>query len=206
MVNSRQSKTTGVFFRPLLTFPACFLALLYLFCVARSYTAFAYYRQFSTTVSGKNNPSSENVSYYNSARDTLKKAIAYDRNHADYRYALGTFLYTDALGRQKTNDTHDFSNAEHWMQRATLLNPANPWNYYELGRLSHSRGDCFEQQRVEAKHQSCTTSRYFIAALQNAPKEIFLRQAVGRWFFTYDHAQGEHLLKQLFANDFSSYT
>lgn len=118
----------------------------------------------------------------------LTQALRYDRNHPDYASGLAGALLQSAAtltspaeAENRANRLHE---AETWFQRAVMLDPANPWNYYELGRIGQFRGECRQQE--PGQFEECSTARYFLAALKQAPQKLFLRRYVGRWFYYFD--------------------
>ncbi len=100
---------------------------------------------------------------------------------------------------QQTPPTQNLHEAASWLRKAGALDPADPWYFYELGRLSHTRDACLAQQ--ENRSDRCPAARYFLTALHNAPNNMFLREAVGRWFYDYDRDTAHQLLRKIIARE-----
>ncbi len=208
---------------------AFMFVLLYLFYAVNSYYAFTHYQEASKVISQKT-PSPVNTTQHDQVIEHLKTAIRHDRNNAEYYYALGSYLYRYYADTQDgeaiEHKAQGFHEAETWLQKAMRLDPANPWYYYEMGRLSDSRGDCPPPSSVlslrqardrlhqgrrtdsplpwregELKEGDCPAARYFSAALNNAPNEMFLRKEVGRWYYYYDQETAHRLLRKLISRD-----
>ena len=172
----------------------------YLISIAKSYYASILYQEGTNGISATDNLSAIDVHQADAITQSIKAAIYYDRTHAEYPYDLGKFLFQ--LGQDAATvdeKTERFREAEGYLKQAILLDPANAWYYYELGRLTHLRGDCVEQN--QQKKEDCSTARYFLAVLKNAPREMFLRQAVGRWLYYYDRDMGHQFIRQLLVSD-----
>ncbi len=125
--------------------PVFVVVLFYLFRVTESYVAFGHYRQFTEALSTDESPSVAAIQTDALTRP-LRSAIRHDRNHAEYAYALGSYLYRYYEATQDSNalasKDQGVREAEGWLQKAIMLDPANPWYYYEMGCLSNDRGDC----------------------------------------------------------------
>lgn len=136
---------------------------------------------------------------------SIRTAIRYDRNQAEYPYALGTYLLRHLLENRESPNTqvaqHTLNEAEKWLRRAFVLDPANPWYAYELGRLSAYRDDCRSHVADTSQTTHCPAVSYYRAALQNAPKHLFLRRAVGQWYRAYDPEEAFRFLRTLHVND-----
>lgn len=137
----------------------------------------------------------------------LRQAARYAPLDAEYASALGTYMYdvvtkTDSLANPPLM-TDGFTETEKWMIQAVLDDPANPWYYYSLGRLHYSRGDCHHWQKFHPNDDwdACPVTRYFRAALENAPKHPFFREAFGRWYGFYDQERARQHMRDLLAHD-----
>lgn len=137
---------------------------------------------------------SESVS--ETAELAINQAIRWDRNHGGYAFALGDFLYQQAVQHGKTADIDEYvrllDEAEEWLNQAVWQDPANPWYYYNLGRVSLLQGTCEQSEGAEADFDRmlavCPTARHYFLALRNAPNNAFLRRFAGGWFYRYDQA------------------
>jgi O-antigen ligase/tetratricopeptide (TPR) repeat protein len=178
----------------------------YLFQVVEFYRGFVQYEHFTRAVTTQKMSSDNNTP--NDQSVSLRAAIQHDKHNAAYYYALGRSLSRDDEDpreahppEQIANDLHE---AETWLKRAILLDPANPEYYYELGLLSNRRGDCVKPQEAdlaERSAQECATARYFLAALHNAPKWTGLREMIGAWYYQYDQDAAYRLLRELLRQD-----
>ncbi|MCP4400581.1 MAG: tetratricopeptide repeat protein [bacterium] len=121
--------------------------------------------------------------------ERLQSAIRNDPDHAEYRFASGRLLLQKAIEEDRLSPAL-FEKAERRLHEAIRRDPANPYYYYELGRLG-----TYREEDLSA------TARYFRAALRNAPKELVLRQEVGRWFAAYDREAAVRLTRQLLDDD-----
>ncbi len=176
--------------------PLLILSLLHLFRVAESYYAFTFYQSVAKDISSNAILAVQSDDVIHS----LTRAVQHDRNNAEYYHALGKYSYQRYAEMSQAEISaatlkESFNQAETWLQQAVMLDPANPWYYYELGRLSSLREDC------RSGIDSCSTARYFSAVLQNAPNELFLRKAVGLWFYYYDQDTAHRLLREIMAGD-----
>ncbi|GAK57255.1 hypothetical protein U27_04220 [Candidatus Vecturithrix granuli] len=127
------------------------------------------------------------------------QALQYDRNHPDYVSGLAGALLESAVRLTSPADSENrairLEETETWFQRAIMLNPANPWNYYQLGRLELHRSSKSFQNTIQEDWQDFPTGRYFSLALQNAPNNVFLHYAVGRWLYSHDPEQAFALIR-----------
>lgn len=166
--------------------------LWYLARVAFFLTAFAYQQ------GSHNDP--------RAAIEAFTQALEHDPNHPDYASGLaGAFLesaakITSAADAEKK--LSELRNAETWLQRAVMLDPANPWNYYQLGRIGIFRGEC--RQGEKGTPDECSTARYFLAALKLAPHRLFLQRHIGRWFYFYDQEFAFQAIRPMIAQDHAS--
>lgn len=175
------------------------LALAHLLGSARMYAAFTHSQQAKNLLPSKQ----DNVvplTRHNMILHHLRAAIRSDPQNAAYAFTLGSYLYQPPVMEHQAGG---FDEAEHWLRKASMLDPANPWYPYEMGLLSYARGDCHDW---DARHpnepwDTCLVSRYLLAALANAPKNTFLRQAVGRWYAFDDRATAVTLIRRLLADD-----
>jgi putative inorganic carbon (HCO3(-)) transporter len=200
-VNSRQVMShVGVFVFVFV------LVVLYLFCVGNSYYAFVHYQDVSEMIS-QENLASVDAAEHGHIISRLKTAIRHDRNHAEYAYALGSYLYRCSVDTQNSeaiaHKEQGFREAEGWLRKAIMLDPANPWYYYEMGLLSYDRGDCndWENTHPTDSWKECLVTRYFLAALDNAPKNSFLRKEVGRWYYSSDPEATVQLMREIISGD-----
>ena len=142
------------------------------------------------------------------AIEAFTQALQYDRNHPDYVSGLaGSLLQSAAMLTSLTdseNRADRLDEAETWFQRAVMLDPAKPWNYYELGRIGQYRGECWQKEREGGKQ--CSTARYFLAALKQAPQRLFLQRHVGRWFYLYDQEFTFQTIRPMIAQDHAAAT
>jgi len=89
--------------------------------------------------------------------------------------------------------------AEKLLQDAIGRDPANPWSYYDFGRLSYHRGDCASS--LYQISDSCPTVRYYQTALRNYSKNLFLRQEIGGWWLRHDWDRARQFIQRLVAQD-----
>ena len=188
---SGQRRTASPFLRNAVLLPILILTALFLFHAGKRYLAERQYQyavsQNSTEAMASSDP--QDVHMQNS-RDSFERALHSVSNNADYFHGMGTLLF--GMARSNTLSTQDAAallhESESRMKQAIMLNPSNPWFYYELGRMKHDTDT----------HASAV---YFQAALKNAPKEIFLRKAIGQWFLFYDRDEGRRIMRELAAGD-----
>jgi len=203
-VGSRQSAVGSRQSMYRLVIPVGVLVLFYLFRVTESYYAFGHYRQFTYAVQEEDTPSVTAIQH-DYIIDHIKKAIRHDRNNAEYYFALGSYLYRYYADIQDAeaieHKEQGFHEAEGWLHKAIMLDPANPGYYYEMGRLSDSRGDCSPPIPRGEQGGKCPAALYFLAALNNAPKNMFLRKVVGRWFYHYNQETGYQFLREILSRD-----
>ena len=171
---------------------------MYLFFTTRSYYAFTHYQRFLIAA----RKPSDLMQQPDAITGHLEEAIRYDGNNAEYSYALGSYLYEFYEERSQTETTtvitKGLDEAEQWLQKAVMTDPAHPWPYYQLGRISHKRGDCpYWQDPLYTNPEHCPTVRYFSAALKNAPLSIFLRKEIGRWYEQYDPNTAKQIIRGL---------
>ena len=173
---------------------------LFLFHAAKRYLAERQYQYAVSQNIFEDNQISERTLSLQDKRKSLERAVRAAPNNAGYTHALGKLLFDAATANalDSENITALFHDSESGMKQAIMLNPANPWFYYELGRMIHERDGC--QEPLDGS-SDCASAHYFLAALKNAPKEMFLREAVGHWFLLYDKPKGERLMKELAVGD-----
>lgn len=178
----------------------------YLFAVGRSYSALAHYQQASALLtSAQQVPLT--VSVHNRILEHFRLAVQHEPGNAQYVAALGKYLYqmTGNLSQDaaKKNQQAQMAEAEQWLRRAVRFDPANPWYYYELGLFSYQQQDCRDWKRLHpaTPWEQCTVSQYLLAALQRAPQEPFLRQAVGQWYAAGDYDAAVRLMQAFVAHD-----
>ncbi len=186
---------------------ASLLVIFYLFRVSISLSAFAYYQKFFAIVSQRGN-TTITEEQHNSAITSLKNAIRYDSNNPKYAYNLGRYLLeyyaqsrSDAIG---TTREQELQNVEAWLRNAAMLDPGSPWYYYELGRLGQYREDCPRKKTPAHEWKNCSVTRYFSAALSNAPNSIFLRSSVTMWYYRYDRNIASQLVWETIFRDKTS--
>jgi hypothetical protein len=180
------------------------LVFCYLFLVIRAYSAVLYHEQFRDTVAliERGYGSAKGI---DSITHSLRQAIRYDGNNADYAFALGDYLFGYYVNRNEEDRrelrTAGLAEAESWVEQAVMRDPANPWYYYELGRINFYQADCKASvdRRFDddAFWESCPTARYFLAALENAPNEYFLRRVAGGWLYHFDRELGLWVMRHI---------
>jgi len=137
----------------------------------------------------------------------LRQAIRFAPYHAEYMYTLGTYLYDSVTKRgpqaEAATSSGGLDEAEYWLKRAVMLDPANPWHYYALGRVYYSRNACHNWQihHPAESWDDCSVTKYFRAALENAPKNPFLREVFGRWYAFYNQQQAKHYIRNMLDED-----
>jgi O-antigen ligase len=189
-----------------LLFALCLFVCLYLFRMAESYYAFGQYQRVADVLSSEKPPVPD-TTQEQSVISHLTTAIRHDQNNAEYAFALGKYLYRSVANTQASktvqSDKLRLPEAETWLRKAVRLDPANPWYYYELGRLSHLQGDCpyWQDASLRQNPDKCSTARYFSMALNNAPKNEFLREQVGLWFYRYNPESAYQLIRQIMSTD-----
>ena len=180
------------------------------FCrVFGTYYAFIRYTQFlETTFQGTQSNRSQAEEQGDTPRMTdsiphaIQQAIRHDSNNAEYYAALAEYVSQRSANiPQEDLRKQGFGKAESWLHTALKYDPANPWYYYELGRLSASRNDCADRQpaRFPDTLDPCLTARYFLAALSNAPNTVFLRRHVGLWYYRYDRDRAFWIMQDIVA-------
>jgi tetratricopeptide (TPR) repeat protein len=190
------------------------LVCCYFFRITELYYAFLNYEQFLDAVSQveqsdsfsepRGNPlTEENAGVDYDITSRIMRAIRHDSKNAGYYAALGEYLY-GYYEDIRSAENHDLRGqglreAELWLQKALRYNPANPWYYYDLGRLSLIQGDCSDRQNVRSpdKRDNCPAARYFLAALYNAPNTIFLRRQIGLWYYNYDQDLAFQMMREI---------
>lgn len=173
------------------------LTLFYLIAVANTYYARGHFQAVADGLEVDSAAPSDPLSPQQVVQ-YLQTAIWHDRNHAEYYYTLGAYLAHHEAAQETA--IGQFEEAAGLMQRAILLDPANPWYYYDMGRLAAKQAPCSTAGGREAK-DDCAAVRYLLAALRNAPTNTFLRQNVGRWYYHYDPTAADQLLHELIAAD-----
>lgn len=177
----------------------------YLYAVTTAFLAYRNAQQFTSTLA-----LAAELSVPLQDADVLpgiQAALQQAPNQAEYAHQFGQYLLQQAITRQAQENAPAssklFETAEYWLVRAIRLDPADPWYPYELGNLSYYRNDCLTMsQRLH--HQSqfvCPTTRYYLAALRNAPKNLFLRQEILRWYQSVDPPAARQLLHDWRASD-----
>lgn len=179
-----------------LKFSLCCLPLLYLWQVTNMYYAFLRYQDFEKQI--EHNQFAPDEHDRHSLQNILREVLRYAPHNPQYTYALGNFLYQEAL----TQPSPLFSllnEAEYWFKQTILQDPANPWSYYQLGRLSQRRGDCpyWNESFFQQHTASCVPAQYFLHALRHAPNNLFLQQEISRWFYAYQPETGLRLIHDL---------
>lgn len=135
-----------------------------------------------------------------SAMAAFTQAIQYDRNHPDYVSGLASALLQSAAtlispaeAENRANRLHE---AETWFQRAVMLDPGNPWNYYELGRIALLYPVTSFQKKNSVYWKETPAGRYFFLALQHAPNNVFLHYVVGGWLYLSYPEQAFALIRE----------
>lgn len=135
------------------------------------------------------------------AIEVFSQALRYDRNHPDYASGLANAFLKSATSITSAEDPKKrlsgFQQAETWFKRAVMLDPANPWNYYELGRLVLYRSDTSFQDEPQKDWEDSPVGRYFSLALQKAPNSVFLHHAVGSWLYFSNPEQAFALVRNI---------
>ncbi|MCP4396080.1 MAG: hypothetical protein GY801_02045 [bacterium] len=160
------------------------LMLLYLGQAIRPLLALAYHQKFSGI------PAEQ----YRAATQTLETAIRLDRKNPQYHQELGRYLHQFYAGQPSLDAPQrkmGFQEAAASLTTAAILNPGNPWNYYELGRLENYQYGCASQDDEE-----CLTQQYFLSALKKSPGNIFLQGTVSGWLYQHDPARAVQLIQQ----------
>lgn len=198
--------TSGPFTFYLVIVLAGLLVMFYLFRVITSLSAFAYYQKFSPVVL-EQEKTGITEQQQDVAITAIKTAIRYDGNNPRYAYDLGSHLHEYYAKSQSKHipaaREQGFQESELWLRKAAMLDPASPWYYYELGRLGQHWGDCPKKRRnIPAdKWKNCSVTRYFSAALNNAPNSIFLRASVAKWYYRYDRPMAYQLIWKMISGD-----
>lgn len=146
------------------------------------------YQKFSVNV--KDAPKPEQAEQrHQSLLNLINQAIRYDRTNPQYWSSLGSYLLEyAAAATDQTQKERNFQDAAQSLKHAALRDPANAWNYYELGRLYARKSPC------PNNGESCLAAQYFLAAFQRAPSSIFMQRAVGRWLYDYDREAAYRLI------------
>lgn len=178
-----------------------------LFWTSRTYAAFLLHRQFQET-------GALVAQGYRDDNDLeaimlpAKQALQYDHNAGDYYFALGSYVYQHADRQAQRGESDEsrraFDDAERWLKQAVFVDPANPWYYYELGRLKNTQEQCDAPDPAllvghEAFWETCQTARYFLAALDNAPNNAFLRREAGGWIYRLNRELGVEMMRRIIA-------
>ncbi|MCP4402346.1 MAG: O-antigen ligase family protein [bacterium] len=193
---SGPKQATGSFFRVAVLLPILLLTALFLFQSAKRYFAERQYQYAISQKQSENSSTAEQTFSLQDGRDSFERAVRSAPSNADYHHAFGKFFFDTAPS--DADAVSNVHNAEIRIEQAIMLNPASPWFYYDLGRMTRNSEDC---DAVLSGSSGCASARYFRAALENAPKEMFLRKAVGHWFLYYDRTEGERLMRELAAGD-----
>ncbi|GAK57161.1 hypothetical protein U27_04126 [Candidatus Vecturithrix granuli] len=179
----------------LLLFP-----LFYLWQVAVTYYAFHHYQRAQQIIQKSEDESLHSISA-NSIFFHLQQALQYDHNHPEYAYTLANVFYNASQIPQNSAEFRETAlhEAEKWFREAILCDPANPWLYYQLGRLSHQRGDCsyWKNPFLREHPASCPPAQFFLHTLRNAPGNLYLRKEISRWFYNYDAEIGLRFIQAL---------
>ena len=126
----------------------------------------------------------------------LARAQRYERGNPRWQAERGNFLHRAAAAMQaptvKAHQRERFQNAETDLQHAVMRDPANGWNFYELGRLELSRGSC--ANNAETFPAECRTEALFETAIRLAPNSVFLRTIIGGWYASRDRETARRLI------------
>ena len=136
---------------------------------------------------------------HRSAAAALERAVRYDGNDAKYAYELGSYLhryYAESSSPDSNERDMGFQDADTWLRKAVMLDPGNPWYYYEFGRLRQSQGTCRPPYHLEDVER-CPSAHYFSLALRHAPGNLFLRRSVGLWFYQRDQKKTFQLIQEI---------
>jgi tetratricopeptide (TPR) repeat protein len=185
-----------------LVFVAGMCVVLYLGHTIKMFLAFRDYQTFTeATLTDKKIADDTHL------RQMITTAVNTDRNNAEYAHALGRYhlkvVVADQSATTPVPQTQELDEAERWLQKAVQLDPGNPEYYYHLGRVGYYRGDCLIRHDISVTNlgAACSTARYFWAALQNAPKNMFLRKETGQLFCAYNREAAITMMRKLIADD-----
>ncbi len=164
------------------------LVLAYALPALKELAARSAYQRFIGMTAGKTGETMTETQLDNAAA-MLERAARYERGNPRWRAERGNFLHRAAAASQDptviAQRSERFQQAESVLKDAVLRDPANGWNYYELGRLAISQGNC---SITEGKlNTECQKGNAFDAAVRFAPNSVFLRTMIGAWY--YEHNQ-----------------
>ena len=177
--------------------------ILYLRTAVSTFSASLQYRQFDGIWDLQH--ASENAVRHEEALQAIQTAIARDPNQVLYAAEWGKYLLEHTMAgtlpplSASLSQEASLAKAEELFEYAIMRDPANPWYYYDLGRLSDHRGDC--ERSVSQAIVPCPTLRQYHQALRNYSKSLFLRQEIGQWWLTYDPDNARRLMRHLLSQD-----
>lgn len=183
----------------------CAIALLlsYALPVIKGLTALSAYRRFISIIADKTDEAMT-AEHIDHAIANLDRALRDERDNPRWWAEHGNFLHRAFVASQ---DPAAIAQREPWLQnaeaslkQAVLRNPADAWNFYELGRLESRRGNSCASSG-EATMPECSTARYFSAALQRASHRIFLRAAIAVWLAQYAPERATQLIREIDLQD-----
>ncbi len=167
----------------------------YLKSALNIFLAFTAYQQFQRISKLTDDPASAPERQH-----ALTTAMVRNPEHGDYYAAFGSVLseYTD-------NET---KRIETYLQEAVRRDPANADYYYEAGRISAERQACSPSPALSPDDaaEACSAARYFLAALRNAPNDLFFRTQIATWLDYYHHDLAVRTMRRLFERDRSLFT
>ena len=135
-----------------------------------TFSAFLQYRQFDGIWDLQH--ASNDAVRHEEALQAIQAAIARDPNQTLYAAERGKYLLehdmTGTLPPLSASSSQETSlaKAEDLFKYAISRDPANPWYYYDLGRLSYHRGDC--EKSVSLAIVPCPTLRQYQRARASA--------------------------------------
>jgi hypothetical protein len=174
----------------------------YLLRVGNSLIALVHHQQFLAMISERPITKITRL-HHETAAVSIAKSLRYARNNPQYYYDQGSYLhrfYSESpLPEVQALKGTGLQDAESSLKTAVMLDPGNPWYYYELGRLNSEKGKCVDPTRSDfsQKPWECPTARYFLAALKKAPLHTFLRRHVGAWYYQYDPENTFPIIQQM---------
>ncbi|PID58900.1 hypothetical protein CSB45_02555 [candidate division KSB3 bacterium] len=143
--------------------------------------ALLYHQQFSRI----------STSHAQRALHTLRRAVRFDPHNPQYHQTLATALHQLSAEQSSLEESQRMmQHAAASIRQAIMLNPGDPWNYYELGRLEDEQHNCFT-----LPPEACPAQQYFLYALQKYPGSLFLRGVVASWLYPHDPAHALELIQ-----------
>ncbi|GAK51917.1 hypothetical protein U14_03163 [Candidatus Moduliflexus flocculans] len=182
----------------MLLISAAGLLLLYALPTSKGLAALSAYQHFISMTADKTE-AVMTEEQLDKASGMLERASQFEHGNPRWRMERGNFLHRATAESQppavKTQQHERFQEAEFDIKYAVLRDPANSWNYYELGRLELSRGNCSSDAgKLNAK---CRAGKFFAAAIRFAPNSVFLRTIIGAWSYQYDRNMALRLIYEM---------